>query len=381
MVMKWRKKMVPTKSILVIGDLEEDDQGEVIIRGHIMKEAINLLQVGPYQRAAGFSPAKTKKLMKVIEAGKIRQFPDVILGMRGHEWETVRTNSGGQGIALRDPVFIVDGLQRVWAWKRVTEENPTKIYSLGAKIYINTTQEKEAVMFRELNTGHTAMAPSVILRNEKEISRVAAMLFGLSHQEDFALCERVAWDQVLSHSQGGELIRGATLLHILRAIHSHKFQGDPGGRHSGGILANLASTDNQIDNIGLMEARQNLITFFNVVDEAWGIRNLTTNRSYPQLLWGWLNTLARVFSDHTDFWKNEDTRLYVPTYAIKNLKSKIDPGDKAIYDLAKGTISDREILYAQIVKRINQKGLNNRAEAAREKQRAEDAATEAQMGA
>jgi hypothetical protein len=362
--------MSMTKPILVVGDLDEDEQGEVIIRGYITKESIVLMHTGPYQRSANFSPSKTRKLVKAIEAGKIRRFPDVILGMRGHRWDSVN-----RGIALRDPVYLIDGVQRTFAWKLASDDHPDKTWGLGVKVYINTTQDIEAAMFRDLNTGHTAMAPSVILRNEKEHSRVAGMLFGLSHQEDFALRNRVAWDQSYNRSVNGDLLRGAVMLHILRALHSHKLQGvGRGSRGGSGILDVLRSTDSQIDSIGLMKARENLVTFFDVVDQAWGIRNYTTGMP-AHMHWGWLNTLARIFSDHTEFWRDDGT-FRVPSTLLSNLKTKVDPADEALATQARGNKSAREVLYTILVKRINRQGLTNREEIRKERQRAEDRASE-----
>jgi hypothetical protein len=357
----------PSKSIVVIGDLEEEG-ADVIIRGHIAREAISLLQTGTYQRSANFSPAKTKRLVKAIMAGKIRRFPDIILGMRGHHWDSIQ-----KGIALRDAVYIIDGVQRTFAWKLATDEEPDKGYVLGVKVYINTNQEIETAMFRELNTGHTAMAPSVILRNEKEHSRVAAMLYGLSHQAGFVLKDRVCWDQAMNKSTNGDIIKGAQLLHLIRALHGHKLQGNETSRGGGGVLDILDSTDNQIDNIGLMKARQNMATFFDAVDEAWGIKNITTVKSLPHMHWGWLNTFARIFSDHLEFWKDADsTVLHISSSVVHNLKTKIDPSDASLMVLSRGNREAREVLYEMMVKRINRQGLTDRYQVRKEKQQAED---------
>lgn len=361
------------KNVLVFGGLEDNEVGEIIIRGRMLKDSVPLLKVDTYQRLAGFSQAKTKKLIQAIEDNKIQNFPDVILGMRGHSFDTVEHNaSGNEAIALRDPVYIVDGQQRIFAWVKASEKHPEQVYALGCKVHINTNKKSEAIMFRELNTGHAAMAPSVILRNERENSRVAAMLYGVSHQPSFALCKRVAWDQIMVQGTNCEYVRGAVLLHLLRSIHAHKLQGDGATRGGGNILAKLESTNNQIDNIGLMQARTNLVTFFDVIDEAWGIRNLTGSRPPTHLHWGWLNTLARVLNDHLEFWKDDDTRLYVGNTYISNLRTKLDPSDPDLANLARGTLINRDQLYFLITKRLNRLGLTNRDDVRRKRQKAED---------
>jgi len=342
--------------ILIHGDLDEDADGEVIIRGTITKEAINSLQTGPYQRSANFSPAKTKRLMEAIKDRKIHQFPDVILGMRGHNWR-----STNHGIVLTDPTFIIDGVQRIFAWRIVSDDDVTREYRMGAKVYINTNADSENEMFRALNTGHTAMAPSVILRNEKEHSRVAAMLYGLSHQANFALCRRVCWDQAMNKSTGGDLLRGSILLRMLMALHAHKLPGAKHGTASGtGILATLASMDSQIDCVGLQQSRTNMVACFDAIDEAWGVRSIVQSHLPIQLSWGWLETVAKIFSNHVDFWRADDKQLFVPTNFIRDLKAKVDPDDDELIRLAQGKKTGRELLYDFMVRRINKGKITNR---------------------
>jgi hypothetical protein len=357
------------RPLVVIGKLDEDERGEVIIRGTISKDMINLLQSASYQRSANFSPAKTRRLIQAIKTGSIRRFPDIILGMRGHRWDSVE-----DGFTLKDPVFIIDGVQRCFAWAYASSDDPDKDYRMGCKVYINTTQDGEIAMVRELNTGHTAMAPSVLLRNEKDHSRVAAMLFGLSHQDSFALKNRVCWDQVMNKSVNGDLVRGSTLLQVLLALQAHNFIGADWGSAAGtkGVIANLAAVDNQIDAVGLQNARDNLLGFFDVIDAAWGIRSVIDARSPTHLTRGWLLVLARVFSSHTDFWKDNDRKFFMAAAFLRDLRERIDPQEEELDRLAKGNATSRDILYEYIVKRLNKGKVTNRIKERRERQRREE---------
>jgi hypothetical protein len=361
------------KPILVSGDLDEDEGGEIIIRGTISKEAINSLQIGPYQRMANFSPAKVKRIVKAIEAGRIRKFPDIILGMRGEDW----SDDDNGDFLLRNPVFLIDGQQRTVAWDRACINNPQKNWRLGVKVYLNTTQEREAEMFKEYNLGQTPVAASVMLRNEKETSRVAAMLFGVTHQASFALKDRVCWDQVPNKGSGGDLINGSTLLKILTTLHAHKFQNTAsvGGAR---VLETLASIDGQIDTVGLQQARANLVTFFDVIDEAWGIRNIIGSyRARVYLNWGWMDALTKVFSAHTDFWRGkEEKELFVAANFIRDLQDKVDPTDDELVRLVRGSKTGREILYEYMVKHINKGKIVNRLKERKERQQREDDATD-----
>ena len=65
------------------------------------------------------------------------------------------------------------------------------------------------------------------------------------------------------------------------------------------VLELLSAMDTQIDLIGLQQARENLIHFFDVIDEVWGLRNATKKTGLIYLKQGWLTTLAHLFSDYT----------------------------------------------------------------------------------
>jgi len=349
--------------LVVLGNLDEEQDGTVILRGSLDQSTLFQLRTDWYQRGASFNPVKIKKMVSDIEDGQLPRFPDITLGMRGHKW-----SSEGDNFALHDPVYIIDGLQRWTAVGVVLEKNPAFHARLGCKLYFNTNVDFERVMFRALNTTHTSVAPSVILRNEKDTNtpagRLAATLYGLTvNDPEFALYNRVCWDQTPTRS-GGEkshLIRGSSLLHLMITLHQHNIHAGVAPKN---ILAVLNEAGSKIDAVGSLQARLNLSYFFDVVDKVWGVRGISGSKIH--ISQNWLNTLAMVFSNHSVFWKDDDKVLHVPREYLKDLE-KINPQDDELARLVthvSGT--GREILYDLFVRRLNKGKVNKLKDRSRE---------------
>jgi hypothetical protein len=192
------------------------------------------------------------------------------------------------------------------------------------------------------------MSGNVILRNEKETSRVAGTLYGLSNTAKFAACGRVCWDQVSTRGSGGDLTTGTIMLTLLIELHRHII----GPVSCTYVIDRLACADQRIDKVGLQRGRDNLSDFFDFVDAAWGIRTpgLTKGKA-PYLQKQWLTVIAKILSDHTEFWRNNN-ELFVPLPLIREFQ-KVDPFDKAFGHLLNGTKSELELLYAMIIKILN----------------------------
>lgn len=320
--------------------------GRLVLRGELDTDTIFQLLTDWYQRGEVAS-FKTKRLVKSLEAGAM--FPDLTLGMRGKNYQA--TNSGE--VSLSDPVYVIDGMQRWSAALYVLENMPDIPVQLGARVFAPTDVEFERNLFREMNQNHTAMGASVLLRNEKETSRVAATLYGLSINEpDFALCHRVAWNQQAATGPGGDLVRGIVLLKVLASLQMHLMRGAKGASLSR-VLDLLSLCDNRIDAVGLNQSRKNLVRFFDVIDEVWGIRSVPIKFGAPQLKEAWLVIIARIFSDHREFWRDE-IELFVSKDHIRDLR-KIDPNDPALLAFASagGAAAQRQQLYFNMLAYLN----------------------------
>jgi hypothetical protein len=324
-------------------NLDSDQEGRTVLLGFLdLVSSIETLKHDWYQRRAGFSQVKIRQMVRDMVAGA--SVPPITLGMRGDKFDVHNDST----VILNDPVYIIDGLQR-WSAAMLAMEQGAKV-RLAVHLYFNTEETFEIALFRELNTKRTGMAPSIHIRNEKSVSRIAGTLYGMSINEPkFALLNRVCWDQRSEPEQ--HLINGMCLLVTTAALHHHHF------RCSGltGVFHLLNLIDERVDLVGLQRTRENLVHFFDTVDTLWGIRSL--RKAETHLKSGWLITLARMFSDLTEFWKEDDKTLFVPAQLLRDLK-RLDPKDDEMARLAGGSKSAQEVLYQMFLARLNKGKVN-----------------------
>jgi hypothetical protein len=326
--------MIKLRHGLVLPPVHE----RVVIRGELEPETLLNLQYDWYQRGL-VAPKRIKELMEGIEQSS-ENFPDLTIGMRGQEHDI--TNSE---VLLHDPTFIIDGLQRWTACIMLMEKG--LLPYMGCKVFLSSDINFELKMFRDLNSKRTSMSASVLLRNEKEYSRVAATLWGLAQDQKFALCDRVAWGQMVDKSLTGQLLRGVTMLDVIFLLHAHV----PTVVYTRGpVHKRLYALEKYIDAIGLQQARDNLTTFFNVVDEAWGIRDSQIKYNATFMTPGWLQTLAKLFSDHREFWREAELSVSAPL--MRDLK-RIRWTDPGLEMMARGNISAHDHLKSAFLDIIN----------------------------
>lgn len=327
------------------GNLATGEGDRPILLGFLdLNSSIDSLKHDWYQRRAGFSPVKIRKLVKDMAAGD--QMPPVVIGMRGDNFSV----DAEETVTLNDQTVIIDGLQR-WTAALLAAEEGASI-RLGAQVYFNTTEEFEIQLFRKLNSSQTGVAASVLIRNEKHLSRVAGSLFGMSgNQPDFALLNRICWEQRFEPEH--HLLTGMTLLHCLITLHTHILRINGYSK----ALNLLAGADAKIDLVGLQLARENLVRFFDVVDETWGIRGIGVKRGQTHLTQGWLLTCARLFSDFNEFWKDDDKTFFVSAPLMRELK-RLDARDEELARLAGGNKNSRLLLYQHFVNRLNKGKVN-----------------------
>lgn len=322
--------------------LDERD-GEIIAHGWLDVEALNNLHVGDYQREVlqGRSGGYKSPLRKALEEGE--RLPDVMLGMRGEKY-----TSRGNAMLLEDEVYIIDGLQRISAIKKFAMDNPDAIADLriGAEVRFNTTRDSETALFTAMNVNRRSMAPSVILRNERNNSVGVATLYGLSMSDkNFALYGKVCWDQQMHR---GELVTATTFAKAAITLHRHAAAG---GRHLSSGASGIAKTlDNMAAATGLQHLRANLVTMYEVMDEVWGIRGIKYKDRCTHTRNNFLFCLAGMLSDHEDFWDGK--KLAVDAAQKTKIKSfPID--DPTIIRLAGAGAGASLLLYRYLVDHMN----------------------------
>ena len=308
---RWRGVAVDTSqqgSVRLLNAGLDERDGEIIAHGWLDLESMNLLRVDDYQREVlSISSGKRNSLRSAVEDGV--RLPDIMLGMRGHR---VHFPKGTSICSLLDKVYIVDGLQRVFALKSHAERFPehAKQLRIGAEVRFGTDKESEKDLFNTLNTSRTPVSPNVIMRNIRDKHAGVLTLYGLTHTDkDFALYERVCWNQRMTRQ---ELITAVMLGRAAAALHSVRKRGER--------VPELSSAlDELAKDIGLNTFRTNIVEFFDIMDACWGIRTIEYNQSAVHLRGNFLITLAKLFCKHANFWKGDN--LFVDAVAKRKLRA------------------------------------------------------------
>lgn len=338
---KGSTEMADTAGIKIInGALDEwkipdDPEPSIVLRGTIVPASLADLSVAEYQRET-LSNAKVLRLVEVLRTGRV---PDIELGMRGE-----RLDSRGSNFTLHDQVFIVDGLQRTTAALRLMELDPTAAPHLGATIHFNTTEEWERKRFDDLNLGQTRLSPNVTLRNLRHGNPAAEALYNLTTnpRSVFVLRGKVSWEQNMKRS---ELITASVYFKSIGVLHSHI---GPGRRN------NVVDLSKGLEQIMKTAGRNiflgNVRLFYQLIDELWGVQTVAYKASAIQLKQTFLLALARLFSEHLDFWDGNTLKIDAP---LKRKLATFPINDPAVMNLASSGGSSANVLVQLMTDHIN----------------------------
>ena len=281
--------------------------GEIVAHGWLSIDAMGGLKIDDYQREVLARTGGKTNLQKAVEEDAI--LPDVVLGMRGESFST-----HGTAMTLNDHVYIIDGLQRIFTLRSYAEAHPEKADNLriGAEVRFGTTRDAEKELFHALNVKRTPMSPNVTLRNEREKNKAILTLYGLSVSDEASpLHGRVQWTQ---RRNRGELITALILARTVSMMHRHV-----GGGLKTGLRDIAADLDKKADTIGLRQFRENILAFFDLIDECWGLRKVEFRQTATQVRGNFMLSLSRILSDHTNFW--DKNKFVVDTATRKKLAS------------------------------------------------------------
>lgn len=308
--------------------LEERGNGALILRGSISPESLRLLRKDDYQREvlAESGGRRTSRLRKGIEAGVT--LPDIELGMRGQNF-----SSRGSTVVLHDPVYIIDGLQRVSAMTAFMEEGGevSNTNPLGATVHFSTNKEWEKERFAALNQLRTPVSPNVMLRNSKDAHPSVLTLYGLSTNEPgFALYERVCWNQRMAKN---DLVSAMALLRAATGLHKHIIDDTLGDGIREAKIAGAqvyvtnsrnrgpVTLDRVAKSVGLNNFRANVRDFFDLIDECWGIRTIEYGEATGHLRGNFISTLSSFLSKNEMLWDAARKRFHLDAKTKARLKS------------------------------------------------------------
>lgn len=327
------------KSVKVVsGSLDEIKLGGkpfIVLRGVVHLDSLRLLKVPSYQRET----LSDAKIMKLEEALLSSTVPDIDLGVRGGNY-----NERDGAWYLSDDVYIIDGLQRTTAALRVLGRLPSADIRLGALLHFDSTEEWERERFENLNLGQTKLSPNVTLRNQTENYQVAQALFELSSAPGFPLRDKITWSQSMHR---GELVTARTLFGLVGVLHNH----EGGGGHNNNVIGLCISLERTRAKITDEILIYNVLEFFNVIDECWGVRQIAYREGAVYLRASFMRALAMVFSKHLNFWK--DGRLTVDKMTRRKLAQfpVTDPQIRGLSSSSSG--KNTEILRELLIEHIN----------------------------
>lgn len=337
---------------VLYSSLEEDEDGNIVLRGVIDPASLYNLLTDDYQREVLRPVSDTRKSSKIKRAvANGKPLPDVVLGMRGEHF-----HSREDVTFLDDPVYIIDGLQRISTVRDWNELYPDKITKtrIGAKIHFGTSKAWEKEQFEILNVDRTPMSPNVLLRGKREDNVSIATLYGLSTNDpNFALYGRVSWMQ---YRHKGDLV---TALILARVAHT-LFAGHPGTstKHLPPLLDAVA------ERTKLSKFREGIKAFFDIIDQCFGIRTVVYRETSVATKGNFLIAMASVMAHHEDFWRNGS--LYVDADMKRRLRT-FPVGDPSIERLSGAGSAVMPELYRRIVDHLNYRKQNKLTKKAEEK--------------
>jgi len=321
--------------------LDEDGNGNIVLRGVIEPASLYLLKVGAYQREI-LPITKIKDLEEVFSTGG--RIPDIDLGMRGGNFLEKES-----AFFLQDDTYIIDGLQRVTAAKKTIESG--KVPRLGGIVHFNTTEEWERNRFRILNTMNTKLSPNVLLRNMQTEYNAIELLYTISKDKSFVLGGKVCWQQRMKRD---ELITALTMLRVAGIIHAIY-----GPSRGGNFKIAAAQLEKIYNKIGRNNLRENIKTFWSMMDQSFKLSFVTYKERQTFLKSAFILTLAGVIGDHANYWK--DAKLFISKEQIRQI-AQFPINDPQIVSLASYSIggSSGDLLYQILLKHLNKGKTKNR---------------------
>lgn len=247
---------------------------------------------------------------------------------------------------LLDPIFGVDGQQRINACLHVLAMDPNAPVCLGAMVHFGTTKEWEREHFRKLNTLRNRVAANIILRNMAEDSKAVETLIALSSNDpNFVLRNRISWQQKMTR---GDLITAVTFAKTVGRLVSHKA---PARRTT--VEQLVPALDKAVEIFGVNVLRENVRVFFDLLDECWGVKRVQYREGAAHLKGTFLYVLASVLSDHHDFWKQPDERRLFVEASLKRKLALFPVSDPEIVRMASSGGKARDHLYMMMRDHIN----------------------------
>ncbi len=323
--------------------LDDWENNSMVLRGTIAPSSLTSLLVDDYQRDI----LSAHKIDELVDAHRKGRVPDIELGMRGEHFEERASGL----VILFNPIYIVDGLQRVTAGKKLMQLDPDARPHIGATIHFNTTEPWERERFKVLNLKRTKLSPNVTLRNMRHDYSVADELYRMStgSRSQFVMRGLVCWEQNMRNT---ELITASVFFKSVGMLHSHIGPG-----RSSNAVELTEGLQKIMATAGRNAMLSNIRLFYGLIDELWGVKTVAYRSGAIHLKQSFLLALARVFNDNLDFW--DGPLLQIDT-ALKRRLSQFPITDPTVTNLASGSTSAISMLVQLMTDHLNYKKTTKR---------------------
>lgn len=318
--------------------LDEHD-GRIILRGSLDPNTLGELKTDDYQRQVR-PVTSLNRIISGYRAGNA--VPDVELGMRG-----IRKSVRDGVYSLLDDVYIIDGLQRISAAKLFLANGD--VPHLGATIHFGTTRDWERQQFKILNLERTRVSSNVILNNFCEDFSALETLRKISADSEFAMRNRICWQQNLSRTQ---LVGAMTFCMSVIALHSNA---DPSPK----VELLCKRVQSIMTSIGVRAFTQNVKAFYQLIDDCWDLNAVVYKEKAPFIRSTFLLTLSRMMFEHGNFWQG--SLLSVPKELQKKLAA-FPTFDPSVLALSESGSKVSPELYMMITDHLNKGKRQNRLE-------------------
>lgn len=337
-----RKSLLDTRVVphlrIINGTLDEDPTSPsgIILMGRVDPSTFRFLKIDDrqYQRRQGDRP----DIFEALKRGEVP--PAIDIGVRGQDFHC----DGGDYI-IRSPAHIIDGGGRIGSANKLLDLVPQLGIRLFAMVHFNTTADWEMTRFDALNKNVRKVSGSLHMRNMRAKNDAVLTLYGLTQNtKAFPLYERVCWSDSMGR---GELIRIVQFARAAMLLHSHHTAiSSPIVDMMAAALQRAAAT------VTLPVFRQNVQTFYQIIDECWPFAAIQYRHRATQIKSTFLNEVARMFANHADFWDAGGSVLTV--YADERRKlSKFPIDDPHVSSLAGSTGKAGAMLYELLVRHMN----------------------------
>lgn len=214
---------------------------------------------------------------------------------------------------------------------------------IGAVVHLDTNEEWEAERFRILNQERSKLNVNILLRNLRPHSPALDMIHRLCQDETFVLFNKVQWSQRMARS---EILTAMVLCQTAGYLHSRFGP----GRGLSSPNDTASALDKTMEVVGRTTMRDNVKTFFEILDECFGVRRIVFHHGAVFIRRSFLVCLADLFTRHINFWRGQ--RLFVE----RDLRFKIQKfpiNDPEVMRLAASGGKAKDILYQLLVDHVN----------------------------